>query len=244
MEKRSESNPEAARARQQVYQAAIACFRRSGYSAATMSDIAAEAGLPLAAAQLHYPCKEDIALTLVQAKIAELARHIDSLAAGAMADRYSQTLSFAIQTLSQDREAVAAVFAGAMLDAAEFDLLSGSSAQRLTVALERLVLESDDALRGRQARDMTAALFTILMLVLLFWCYDRSPERKSTGSLLDLARDLFAQLRPLYFLPMAPGAIARLAAIVQPLSESASVGAAAQEDARDGKHQDFDVHRD
>ncbi len=181
---------------------------------------------------------------VLQTKLDALATHIDSLPAGAMADRYSQALSIAIQTLSQDRQAVAAVFAGAMLDEAEFELLTGSSAQRLTAALERLALESDDALRGPQARDMAAALFITLMLVLIFWCYDRSPGQKSTESLLSLVRDLFAQLRPLYFLPMAPGLIARLARIAQPLSESPSVGAAAQEDARDGKHQDLDVHRD
>ena len=161
-----------------------------------------------------------------------------------MADRYSQLLTFALQTMSEDREAVVAAFAGSMADSAQFDIMSAPSAQRLTAALERLVLESDDALREHQARDMGAALYAALMLVLIFWCYDRTPRQQASKDLLGFVRDLFAQLRPLYFLPVAPQAIARLASIVQPLSESASKGAAAQNDARDSEHQDLDVHRD
>lgn len=244
MEKRSESNPDTAQARQLVYQAAVACFRRLGYPAVTLPDIAAEAGMPHGAVQRHFSSKEAIALTLVQAKIDELATHIDSLAAGVMADRYSQALSFAVQSMSQDREAVVAVFARAMVDGAEFNIMFGSSAQRLIAALERLALQSDDALRGHQARDMSVALYTALMFVLVFWCYDRSPGQAATDNLLGLARDLFARLRPLYFLPMAPQAIARLAGIIQPLAESVSVGAAAQKDAWDSEHQNLNVHRD
>ncbi len=242
MDKRTQPNPNNAETRQLVIAAGGACFRRLGYSAVALPDIAAQAGLPLAAVKRHYNSKEAIARALVQAKIDELVARIDALPAGAMADRYCLALTFAVHTLAQDREAVVAVFADAMVDCAEFELMSGSSAQRLTIAMERLVLESADALRGQQARDMAAALYATLMQVLIFWCYDRSPGQAATDNLLGLARDLYAQLRPLYFLPMTRQAIARLASIVQPQSQSASEGAAAQNDARDGEHQDFDVH--
>ena len=242
MDERTQPNPNNAETRQLVIAAGGACFRRLGYSAVALPDIAAEAGLPLAAVIRHYNSKEAIARALVQAKIDELVARIDALPAGAMADRYCLALTSAVHTLAQDREAVVAVFADAMVDSTEFDLMSGSSAQRLTIAMERLVLESADALRGQQARDMAAALYATLMQVLIFWCYDRSPGQAATDNLLGLARDLYAQLRPLYFLPMTRQAIARLASIVQPQSQSASEGAAAQNDARDGEHQDFDVH--
>lgn len=242
MESLSESNLDPAKARQQIYQAAVAGFRRLGYPTTSLADIAAEAGVPLADVQRCFSSKEAIALALVQAKIDAIATQIDSLAAGTMADRFSQALSFAVQIMSQDPEAVAAGFAHAMVDGAEFDLVSAPSAQRLIAALERLVLESDDTLREDHARDMGAALYATLMMILLFWCYDRSPGRVATKNLLELMQDLFARLRPLYFLPMAPQAIARLASIVQPLSQSPSVGAAAQEDARDSQHQDLDIH--
>ena len=241
---RGESNSGHAQSREFVYQAAVACFRRLGYTAAALTDIAAEAGVPLASVQQCFSSKEAAAIALVQAKFDELTRHIDSLAAGAMAHRYKQALTFAVQLLAQDRDAVAAVFARAMSDDAEFDIMAGSFARKLGAALERLVLQSDDALSAKQARDMGIALHSTLMLVLVFWCYDRSPEQQATSRLLDLVGDLFAQLRPLYLLPMAPQAVARLAGIMQPLLQSASVGAAAQEDTRDREHQDFDVHRD
>ena len=46
MAKSTESNQDIAQARQHVYQAAVACFRRSGYAAVDFKDIAAEAGIP------------------------------------------------------------------------------------------------------------------------------------------------------------------------------------------------------
>ena len=244
MELPAESNTDDARARQHIIQAAVACFRRLGYSAATVNDIAAEAGLPPAAVQFHFASNDALALALVQAKIDQLVTQVDSLAPGALADRYSEFLSLALRVMSQDREVVMAVFAHALVDDAEFDIMSGSSAQRLTASLQRLVLASDDALRAEQARDMSVALFATLMLVLIFWCYDRTPAQEATENLLGLVRELFAQMRPLYFLPILPQAIARLARIVQPPPQSASVSATAQEDARDGEHQDFNVHGD
>ena len=86
----------------------------------------------------------------------------------------------------------------------------------LSRTYHRLVLRSDDALRDPKALELGIALYTFHMLLVLFWLYDRSPEQASTRKLVNLARELFKLLRPLFFLPLVPQGIAKLAAIVLP----------------------------
>ena len=99
-------------------------------------------------------------------------------------------------------------------------------------------------LQEPKARELGIALYTFHMLVVVFWLYDRSPGQASTGKLVRLVHELFKLIRPMFFLPMIPQGIARLAEIVLPDLGDSSVGAAAQDDPRDGQHQDFDIHRD
>ena len=179
----------------------------------------------------------DHCISSIESKIAELPP-------GPLADRYHLALTFALAELSKERAAMQALFAAAMAEEAGFDLLRGERADRLSRAYHRLVLASDDALRDPKALELGIAFYTFHMLAILFWLYDRSPEQASTLTLLNLARELFKLLRPLFFLPMVPQGIAKLAEIVLPELRRASEGAAAHDDPRDGEHEDFDIHRD
>ncbi len=169
---------------------------------------------------------------------------IDELPYGQIADRYHRSLTSALALMAGERKAMAALFAAALAEDAPFDLLRGERAARLTRAYHRLVTKSDDALGEPKALELGIALYTFHMLIVLFWLYDRSPEQESTRKLLNLTRDLFKLLRPMFFLPMVPQGIARLAEIVLPELKRESERAAAQEDPRDSEHQDFDIHRD
>lgn len=168
---------------------------------------------------------------------------IDSLAPGQLANRYYQSLEAALEAMSSQRSELAALFGLAMADEAGFDLMRGEGAERIARAYHRLVLDSDDALRDPKALQMGIALYAFHMLALLFWLYDRSPDQAATRNLLRWAHDLFKLLRPLFLLPLIPQGVAKLAAIVMPELLRRSERAAAQNDARDGQHQDFDIHR-
>ena len=173
-----------------------------------------------------------------------LEASIDELPAGQLADRYIQSLQHALALMSGERAAMAALFAAALAEDAAFDMLRGERAERLSRAYHRLVLRSDDALRDPKALELGITLYTFHMLIVLFWLYDRSPEAASTRKLLKLAHELFKLLRPMFFLPMIPQGIAKLAQIILPELQRKSERAAAQEDAGDSEHQDFDIHRD
>lgn len=175
--------------------------------------------------------------------LATLEATIDSLAPGQLADRYHQSLKAALETMSGQRGELAALFGMAMADEAGLDLMRGDGAERLARAYHRLVLKSDDALPDPKALQMGIALYAFHMLALLFWLYDRSPDQAATRKLLPWAHELFKLLRPLYLLPLIPQGVARLASIVMPELLRKSQRATAQNDARDGQHQDFDIHR-
>lgn len=183
-------------------------------------------------------------LALYDAIVESHEAAIDELPSGQIADRYHRSLEGALALMAADRKTMAALFAAALAEDAPFDLLRGKRAARLTRAYHRLVQRSDDALRQPKALELGITLYTFHMLIVLFWLYDRSPEQESTRQLLNLTRDLFKLLRPLFFLPMIPQGIARLAEIVLPELQRESERAAAQEDPRDGEQQDFDIHRD
>ncbi len=177
-------------------------------------------------------------------RLAALEATMDALPTGQLADRYRGALEAALAGLALQRAETAALFAAALAEDADFDLMRGEAAERLSRAYHRLVLESQDALPEPKALELGVALYTFHMLVVLFWLYDRSPDQASTGKLIRLVHELFKLLRPLFILPLIPGGIAKLAAIVMPGLGRDSVGAAAQDDARNGQHQDFDIHGD
>lgn len=169
---------------------------------------------------------------------------IDDLPSGPIADRFHQSLRQTLALMAGERPALASLYAAALAEDANFDLLRGQRAERLSLAYHRLVLASDDALRGSKALELGIALYSFHQLIVLFWLYDRSPEKEATQRLLILTRELFKVLRPMFFLPKIPQGIASLAEIVLPELKRKSERAAAQEDPRDGEHQDFDIHCD
>ena len=167
---------------------------------------------------------------------------IDDLPSGPIADRYHQSLRQALALMAGERATLAALYAAALAEDAHFDLLRGQQAERLSRAYQRLVLASDDA--HPKALELGIALYSFHQLIVLFWLYDRSPQQEATQRLLKLTRELFKLLRPMFFLPMVLQGIAKLADIVLPELKRKSERAAAQEDPRDGEHQDLDIHRD
>ncbi len=182
------------------------------------------------------------ALSAYEAHLTRLEAAIDALPAGSMADRFALAMQDTLAWLERETGAIQALFSAAMRSDSTLDLMAGSQARQLARAWGGLVLGSDDALPAEQARQLGIALAALHNLLILFWLYDRSPNRAASRKLTRLVSELLKTLRPLYFLPMVRDGVARLADIMLP--PAGSIGAAAQEDPRDRQHEDFDVHGD
>jgi hypothetical protein len=81
-------------------------------------------------------------------------------------------------------------------------------------SFRQLVREASDAPRRDKIENFAILLNSVHFLTVLFWLYDRSPNRRATGDLLDFVRDSLAVLRPMVIIPMVSGSLARLAQIM------------------------------
>lgn len=230
--------------RRRVVAAAAALFRQRGYAAVGMDEIAVAAGVSWHQCRQLFPSKESIASAIYAEHVHTLAMFMDQQASGQIADCFHAALRQAVAAMAVDRAALAALFGAALVEGADLQLMGGPQAERLVSAYHRLVLSSQDALREPKALELGISLYMVQMLVLLFWLYDRSPGQASTWKLLRFAHELFRLARPLFFMPLIPRSLSKLAWIVMPELLRDSIGAAAQEDPRDSQQQDLDVHRD
>lgn len=244
MSSKSDSATDHESIRGEIAGQAARLFRAHGYAATNLEDIALAAGVSLEECRRHFPNRVAISWAIYAGHVDKQVAFAEAQPAGQLAERYHKVLQHAIDRLSVDRGALTMLFAAAMAEDADLDVMSGALAQRLASAYHLLVLESDDALRDNKALELGIALYTMHMLVVLFWLYDRSPGQASTQKLLRFVHELFRLLRPMFFMPMIPQGIAKLAEIVMPQMVGRSISAAAQENTGDGQQQDLDVHGD
>lgn len=202
--------------RQHIYNMASECFSESGYDAVSMREIAAKADVSVGLIYHYFGGKEDIARCWYIEQVEALAAAMGSLPPGQLADRYRQALELNLRRLRPMRGAMSALFAGAMRSDAAASLMDSPPGYRLSSAYRQLVLDSDDALREPAAADLGVVLYMFHMLLIVFWLYDRSPGQASTEKLLGFAQEMFKLLRPMFFLPMVPQGMAKLARIVMP----------------------------
>ncbi len=78
--RRAEARPE------EILDAALAEFTTRGFEAARMEDIAKTAGISKAAIYLYFPSKTALLEALIEAKVAPLARQVETLALSGLAD--------------------------------------------------------------------------------------------------------------------------------------------------------------
>lgn len=230
--------------RQRLYRAAIECLREGDYESLSMAQIAASAGEPASLIDHYFDSKEAIARCWYAEHVEALAADMAGLPAGQIADRYRMALDMNLERMRPMRGAMLALFAQSMTSQASASLLDSPPGQELSRAYCRLALGSQDALRESVAQDLGAVLYLFHMLLLVFWLYDRSPRQATTEKLLAFWQEMFKLLRPLFFMPMVPQGIAKLARIVMPERPpgTGSVSAAAQDDAGNGQHENFDIH--
>ncbi len=212
-------SPKGLQTRQHIYDTAITLFSEQGYDETTMRDIAGTADISIGLTYRYFARKEDIIMALYCDCVDKLVVYMESLETGQMADRYHQVLTKTLEILSPHRFALMGLFGVAMRPDSDISLMGTDNnpiSKQLSDGYRQVVLGSQDSLREPKATQMGVVLYTFHMLVLLFWLYDRSDNQASSTKLLNFVHDLFKMLRPMFFLPMIPQAIAKLSQIVMP----------------------------
>lgn len=114
--------------RRQIADAALACFRRKGFAATSMSEIIAESGLSAGAIYLHYPSKHDLIAVVAAEAMRSRWVEADALLASSPAphprDLVRTLVGGALAELDGDPAIVVQIWAEAVTDSVLHDLAS------------------------------------------------------------------------------------------------------------------------
>lgn len=202
---RPSSKSEETRAR--VLQAALRLFREKGFEAATMRDIAAEAGMSLGSAYYYFDSKDALVMAFYeQASQAFRAKVPEAMAAhGDLASRLRAILATHFEHFGPDRPLLAALARHA--DDPHHPLSPFSEATK--AIRDEAIGRFAEAISGsdyKPPKDLAPHLPRLFWLaqmgLVLFWVHDRSKDQIRTRKLLDQALPMVVGLLKLAKLPL------------------------------------------
>ncbi|MCS7072097.1 MAG: hypothetical protein NZM00_11365 [Anaerolinea sp.] len=146
---------------------------------------------------------------------------VDGLPPGTVAERFHHLMLARLDQLDPYRDEMIALFAAALHPDSPQSLLgpgAGPARAHLKQAFSRIVIDAADAPKGAtaeaQSAELSAVLYGIHLLLLLFWIYDRTAGRAASRELLSIMRAGLALLRPALALPPVARVLTRLSASI------------------------------
>jgi AcrR family transcriptional regulator len=137
-----------------IRRAALRHFARHGYAAASMRQIAADAGITIATLYFHCSTKEQLLFDVLESQMRELADGLDQALAGASdawAVRLASALRFHIQYVTRDEE-------GASISTTELRGLTGELRQRHLATRDAYERKFRDLLKGGMGAGVFASV--------------------------------------------------------------------------------------
>lgn len=192
--------------RDRIHAAALSLFRKKGFDATTMRDIATASRVALGAAYYYFPSKEAIVLAYYERTHALSTARVEEVFARSndVRDRLGAAFHAKLDVLAKDRKILVGLFRSIADPTAEtsiFGVRTRAIRDESITLFDRAVAPSaelallDDAAR----RVLVLALWSLHMGVLLYFIHDRSPKQQKTRALVDRSLDFVVGL-----LPVAP----------------------------------------
>ena len=198
-------SPKGAATRDRIRDAALARFRREGTDAATMRDIADDAGVALGAAYHYFPGKDAIILAYYDQV---QALHAQRVMAGmphlrALRARLGLVFDAKLDILEHDRKLMGALlrYAGDADHPLSFLGTGTRDLRDQSVALFALALQ-DESLPKDLAALAPLAFWALHMVILLYSLHDHSPRLARTRQLTDRALDAAVRTLAIVKLPV------------------------------------------
>ena len=181
--------PKSAETRQRILAAALHVFRRRGFDAATMRQVAAEAGVALGAAYYYFDSKDAIVMAFYEQAQEEMAPALDAILSKSrtLEQRLRGIVGQKIEYFAPNRALVGAL--SAHIDPehslSPFSKATARIRDRDVAFFTRAVEESHLRLPSSILPYLPRLLWLYQMGVLLFWVYDRSPKQARTELLFS-----------------------------------------------------------
>ena len=211
--------------RARILAAALTVFRERGFEAATMREIAAEAGMAVGAAYYYFESKDALVLAFYQQSAEQMAPQAERILAAAktLEQRLRGIIGLKFAAFAPNRALLGAL--AAHVDPAH--PLSPFSPQTIAIRnadiawFERAVRDS----RVRLPRSILPYLPRLLWLyqmgLFLFWVYDRSAKQSRTEVLFDKTLRMILILLHLAALPIFKPLHRRIAELLHAVYEEA-----------------------
>lgn len=199
--------------RERVFETALALFRKQGFAATTMRQIAEGAGLAVGAGYYYFPTKEAILLELYQRNHERFAG-LAEIALGehrAVQPRLVGVLRAACETVRRDRKLMQPMF-GLLADPHNpISVLSPGTRALREHSKQQLLRAIEDVPLGKAARQLAGQLLLLVhFAVLLYFVNDRSRAQARTWTLIDNLADLLVPMLALVGTPLGAPIVAQV----------------------------------
>jgi AcrR family transcriptional regulator len=193
--------------RDRIHAAALSLFRKKGFEATTMRDIAEAGGVAVGAAYYYFPSKEEIVLAYYERTNAKSTAQAEAVFARTedVRERLGAVFHAKLDVLAKDRKLLSGIFRSVADPSAEASLF-GERTRGIRddslLLLDRAISPAMPALEVAALdpvarRVLVLALWSLHMGVMLFFVHDSSARQEKTRALVDRSLDLVAGLLPL-----------------------------------------------
>jgi AcrR family transcriptional regulator len=183
------ATPKSEETRQRILAAALRVFRKRGFDAATMRQVAAEAQVAIGAAYYYFDSKDAIVMAFYEQAQDEIAPALDALLAKSrtLEQRLRGIIGQKIEYFASNRALVGAL--SSHIDPehplSPFSKATAPIRDRDIAFFTRAVEDSKLRLPHSILPHLPRLLWLYQMGILLFWVYDRSPHQQRTHLLFD-----------------------------------------------------------
>jgi AcrR family transcriptional regulator len=205
--------------RERIFVAALARFRKQGFEATTMREIAGDAGVAVGAAYYYFPSKDAIVLAYFDETQRMTAQRVAATfdETTDVRERLGSAFHARLDVLSRDRKLLSAIFHSIADPAVDISIF-GKKTKRVrdeSIRLFERAIEPSpafSALDDAAKRVLVLALWSLHMGVLLYFVHDRSKNQDKTRRLVDQALDMVCGLLPVApeLAPMFGGQVAAI----------------------------------
>jgi AcrR family transcriptional regulator len=190
-----------------ILDAALSLFRKQGFDAATMRDIAAEAGVATGAAYYYYPSKEAIVLDFYQRESQAMQPKLrEALTGRSRLDaRLRALIDVKLQQFAENRAVLRALLrsgADPKHPLSPFGQQAAAIRETDVGWFREILVDCGFRIPRDLEPHLPGVLWFFQMGIILFWVVDDSQDQTRTAQLLDVAVPNVARLIRVSSLPL------------------------------------------
>lgn len=175
--------------RERILDAALRVFRERGFHAATMREIAAEAGMAVGAAYYYFDSKDALVMAFYERSHRQMAPKLDRILTSSKTfeSRLRGIIGLKFEHFAPNRDLLSAL--SAHIDPGHplspFSMPTAKIRENEVAYFARAVTDSGIQLPSSIQPYLPRLLWLYQMGLILFWVYDRSPRQAHTTLLFD-----------------------------------------------------------